>query len=223
MQKFGLQLVAPPLVEPVSLALAKSHLRVDYALDDAYISSLISVAREHAERIMRRAIFSQTWQLSLDAFPCGADFTTIAPYTRDNFYGCGLYLDWTSIALPVPRLQGVTSITYLDGYGNQQTVDPTTYIADTRSEPARIMPVNGSLWPFPPVYTPGSVVVTYVTGTFGDGVLNNTCPRSIMQAILLLVGHWYVNREAASSVQMSNVPFAVDALLNSYRFFGLTY
>lgn len=223
MRKFGLQLVQPPLIEPVSLTLAKSHLRVDYTLDDAYISSLISAAREHVERTTRRAIFSQTWEMSLDAFPCGSDYSTVAPYTRDNFYGCGLYLDWTAITLPVPRLQSITSITYLDGFGNQQTVDPSTYTADTRSEPARVMPVNGSLWPFPPVYTPGSVVVTFVAGSYGDGALTNTCPRALMQAILLLVGHWYINREAVSSTQMSNVPLAVDSLIAPYKYYGMSY
>ncbi len=35
------------MVEPVSLSLTKSHLRVDYSIDDEYISSLISTAREH--------------------------------------------------------------------------------------------------------------------------------------------------------------------------------
>ncbi len=223
MRKFGLQLVTGPAIEPVTLALAKSHLRVDYSLDDDYISSLISAAREYVERFTRRAIFSQIWTMSLDQFPCGDDFTTIAPYTRENYFGCGLYLDWTSISLPVPRLQSITSITYIDGSNTVQTVDPSAYVVDTRSEPARVMPANGSSWPYPPAYTPGSVVLTFVAGSYGDGVTANTCPRSLCQAILLLVGHWYVNREAVSSTPMSNVPLAVDSLIGPYKFYGLTY
>ncbi len=161
--------------------------------------------------------------MSLDAFPAGGDFTTVAPYTRDNYFGFGQYLDWTTIKLPVPRLQSIGSVTYQDGYGNQQIIDPSAYVVDARSEPARITPTNGTNWPYPPAYTPGSVVVTFDAGSYGDGVTTNTCPRSICQAILLLVGHWYVNREAVSSVQMSNVPLAVDSLLAPFKFYGLVY
>jgi len=46
-----LQLVTPPVDEPVTLAEAKLHLRVDFDEDDALILALISAARQAAEAI----------------------------------------------------------------------------------------------------------------------------------------------------------------------------
>lgn len=42
-------------------------------------------------------------------------------------------------------------------------------------------------------------------------------PPSITAAVLLLVGSFYENREAASDRAMFKVPFSVDALLAPYR------
>ena len=47
-----------------------------------------------------------------------------------------------------------------------------------------------------------------------------TFPPSIKQAILLLIGLWYDNREAASDRPMTNLPHAVEALLANHRAFS---
>jgi hypothetical protein len=43
----------------------------------------------------------------------------------------------------------VVSIQYLDMQGVIQTVDPTTYVVDYSTEPVRITPVFGQVWPIP--------------------------------------------------------------------------
>lgn len=43
----------------------------------------------------------------------------------------------------------------------------------------------------------------------------------IRLVILLLVGHWYANREAVSEQKKSEIPLAVDALLQPYKVYGL--
>lgn len=42
-------------------------------------------------------------------------------------------------------------------------------------------------------------------------------PLRLQQAVLLLAGHWYNQREAVSGVQMHSVPFALDALVKPFR------
>lgn len=44
----------------------------------------------------------------------------------------------------------------------------------------------------------------------------------IRAAMLLLIGHWYANRETVGvGVSATEVPFAVEALLQPYRIYGL--
>ena len=62
-------LVTAPAAEPLTLAEAKLHLRVDDTADDALIGALITAARQHAEHDTRRALVTQTWKLALDASP----------------------------------------------------------------------------------------------------------------------------------------------------------
>ena len=52
----GLKLVSPPEVEPLTLAEAKAHLRLDTDADDAYVSALITAARERIELFLRLAL-----------------------------------------------------------------------------------------------------------------------------------------------------------------------
>lgn len=42
-------------------------------------------------------------------------------------------------------------------------------------------------------------------------------PKSIIQAMLMLIGYWYDNREAAAPVALLPLPMAVDSLLRPYR------
>lgn len=213
------QLITPSSVEPVTLQQAKSQLRVDFPDDDALISALITAAREMCEQKLQRAIFNQTFVLSLDQFNYG-DWRSTIPMERRNPLRFSSLWESMAVRLPMPRLVSVTSITYLDVLGERQTLDPSTYTVDPSSEPARIVPAINLTWPTTDYYMPGSVKVTYVAGSYGDGVTVDTCPASIEQAILLLVGHLYENREASSALSLKNIPLGVDALLNPYRFYG---
>lgn len=112
--------------EPVTLCDARSHLRIEafgYPLahpDDAYITALISVAREWCEQYIRRALSEQTISVVLDEFS-------------------------NTIALPVTPVQSVTSIKYLNESGVEQTLAPTVYYVDTYSGAIKLNP--NQAWP----------------------------------------------------------------------------
>lgn len=42
-------------------------------------------------------------------------------------------------------------------------------------------------------------------------------PATLQQAVLLIAGHWYNQREAVSGVQMAEVPYTMQALIKPYR------
>lgn len=113
------------------------------------------------------------------------------------------------IRLMWPPVASVESITYLDADGAEQTLPQAAYALDAHSEPGWILPAHGTDWPAT-IDAANAVTVTYTAGEGAD------CPAALKQWILLHVGHWYRNREAATDRQLMATPFS-DGLLDRYR------
>jgi uncharacterized phiE125 gp8 family phage protein len=188
---YALTLVTPPATEPVSLPEAKAHLRVDGTDEDTLINTLITAAREYCEQIQGRSYITQTWELTLDAWPAEPE-----------------------IRLPRPPLQSVAWVQYRDQSGIEYTLDPPAYVVDSRSEPGRIVLASGQSWPPVTLYPAGAITVRFTAG-YGDAA---AVPQRVRQAILLLVGHWYANREAVLIGSISKeIEMSVHALLSLDR------
>lgn len=181
---YGLTLLTPPAAEPLELAEAKVHLRVDHTADDDDIQDLIVAARELVEEQCGQSLLTQTWQLALDRFP-----------------------PWQLYLLRGP-VQSVTSIVYQDYQGVTQTVGASTYRVSLAE--GLVEPVWAGYWP-PIQIVAGGVVVTFLAGY---GPAPGDVPRRAKQAIKLLVGHWWRNREAVGTVG-APVELAFNALVGS--------
>ena len=62
--------------------------------------------------------------------------------------------------------------------------------------------------------------VTEATNRSSDELLamgGEHLPATLQQAVLLIAGHWYNQREAVSGVQMAEVPYTLQALIKPYR------
>lgn len=194
----ALTLITAPPVEPVTLAEAKAHLRIDHSDEDEMVAALIVAARQHIDGKdgwLGRALVTQTWQLALTAFPAGG------------------------IRVPLPPLIEVESITYLDTSGATQTLAQAAYQV-TGTEPAMILPAYGTTWPTTR-WQPEAVKVRFIAG-YAPGAGSPTdyrenVPQAIRQAMLLLITHWYENRGATTEHTASLLPFAVQALLTPYK------
>lgn len=174
---------------------AMGHLRLEDCGDEEDLNRLIARATRHCENICQRAFVTQTWKLTLDGF-------------FDRRYapnGC--------IYVPRPRLIAVTAVEYLDGNGDSQTLDSSTYRVDPNSEPGRIEPAFGYSWPTTQGVI-GEVSITHTCG-YGDP---SAVPDDCKHAVLLLVGHWNENREAGVGAAVAKqVESAILNLLDPYR------
>lgn len=190
----ALKLITAPASEPVTLAEAKLHLRVETGVtdDDAWITATIQAARERAEHITNRAFITQTWELALDAFPAA------------------------EIKLPKPPLASITSVSYTDSAGVDQTLSNTLYTPDLYSTPGWLLPAYGTSWPATRA-SANAVRVRYVAG-YGAAA---AVPQGIKNWMLLVIGQLYAERGTIGQPGViGELPY-VDRLLDAYRVWDL--
>ena len=164
------------------------HLRVDLVSgspEEPEDAALIRVYRDAVtahldgpDGILGRALISQGWELRLAAFP----------QRIDRIYGD------RRIELPLPPLQSVTKIKYVDPDGATQTLADELYtvLTDNGSEPGAVIPAYGTTWPATRCQ-PDAVTVTFVAGYGGTPA---DVPAAISAASLLLIEDLYANRSA---------------------------
>lgn len=179
--------ITSPAVEPVSLAFAKQHCRVDTDADDLYIQSLISVARQYVEDVLDITICSTVWEVKYDLFPV-----------------------WAIVLPRLPMLDRAVTVTYRSGDGTySQLSSATDFQVDASVLPGRIYPQWARSWPA----TRGdenSVTVRYSAGYGDDG---QSAPPIVKHLILLLTAHWYDTRQPAVTGAPQSVPQTFDTLL----------
>lgn len=175
-----------PSVEPIILADAKIHLRVDHSDEDSLITILIQAARETVEKHTGRSLITQSRTIKLDNFP------------RTSI-----------LQLPYGPVSSVTSIQYSDEDDATQTMSASLYRVDTSSNIARIQVIDS----WPGTYDKiNAVTIVYVAGYGASG---SSVPRPLVQAMYLILGHLYEHREHVGE-EMFELPFGATVLMSPY-------
>jgi uncharacterized phiE125 gp8 family phage protein len=186
----ALVLSSGPASEPVTVAEAKAHLRLDGAAEDLLIASLILTSRLHVEAALGVALMTQSWRLILDRWPA-----------------------WPEVPIPLRPIESITSVDVLAADGAPETMAASGYILDQHGWPPRLIR-TGMTWP-----APGRVAAGIeIAFTAGYGAAASDVPAPIRQALLMLVAHWYEHRdpiEIGSTVLA--IPSGVSELLAPYR------
>lgn len=136
--------------------------------DDPYLTTLISVARHTCENFTKRRLITQTWKRYLDAFPC------------ERY-----------IELPLPPVQSVTSVKYVDVDGVTQTMSASLYHVSLTNERARVCLNDGESWPD----TDRVLDAVWIEFVTGYGAAASSVPAPLRQGMLMLIGHMYNARE----------------------------
>jgi len=155
------------MANPVTLAEVQQHLRLGTldTAEQAEINTMIDAATEHAEAFCNRGFRSGTKTEQYDAFPSSES----QPFV--------LFAD----------AQSVSTVSYYDTENVQQTYGTTRLI--NRGGRSYVYPAFGAEWPTDSNELPYNITVTFVD------VDEASVPASVKQAIMLLIGDMYENRE----------------------------
>ena len=181
-------LITPPQAEPLTLAEAKAHLRLDGSEEDALLLSLIMTSREFLEREAGMCLITQTWRLYLDQWP------------RDGV-----------IRIVKSPVQVIQAIHVYDAGGVAGHVSLQDHLLDAEGRPAR-------LWlrdlP-PPGQAVNGIEIEF---TAGYGEAGADVPDTLKRAMLLHVGHMFAFRGVLSpNQQPAGVPDGYDRLIAPFR------
>lgn len=192
----GPGLVIAPVIEPVSLAELKLHVRVDHSDEDELLSAIITASRELVEDITRRALLTQTWDYSIPYWP------------NSNF-----------IKLPGGNLQTITSVKWKDTDGTETTLTVTDdYLVETNGTGiGRVVLPYGEVWPSDTLYPSNPITIRYVAGWTTAALV----PYGIKAACLLIAANLYSNREGQIVIRVPGDAYqenkTVQRLLASHR------
>lgn len=185
-------LLTAPAEEPLTLAEAKAFLRLDHDDDDTLVAALIASARLHVEALTRRALVTQTWRVTRDAWPANGRLAL----------------------LPAP-VRNIVSVTVAAAGGAVQAVPAESFDADFAAAPAVLAFAPGSL-PAPGMRKAG-IAVTFEAG-YGAAA---DVPAPLRQAVRLIAAHYYENRGALPGNGAAPLPASLAPLVAPYRVLAL--
>lgn len=188
------ELVTAPAAALLTRAEAKRHLRLDEAdtSEDALVDGLIGAVTAHLDGyagILGRCLINQTWRVWFDCWhPC--------------------------LRLPFADISAAT-VTYAPETGAAVTVATGAY--------RLLVDAMGGYIAFEDSYGGAGVTLASrqawgVQLVAGYGATADAVPAAIRQAALLMIGHWYANREAVNVGNItSELPLGAQALLAPHR------
>ena len=201
----ALRVIEGPVTEPIDIALARQHCRIDADYDNALVEMYVTTARMWAESFLNRALFTQKLQFNVTWAP-PPTATPLVPQSLIVFP-----LNWPPlvkrpIELPRAPAQSVEQIMWgpLD---DMKLADPDDYQLNLGVEPGYVA-VKPQLLPRIPQQ---SMSIDYTAGY--DDSDPDAVPMPIRTAILLLTAFLYEQRGDAAG----EMPAFARNLMQPYR------
>lgn len=180
-------LLAGPAVEPLTLAEARTYLRVDHEAEDTLIAALITAARATVEALTRRVLIDQGWRIVRDAWPAS-----------------GL------ITAPVNPLRAITAARVIDVAGTEAALPLDVFTVDGARLPGLIRVVRGA------VPAPGRALAGIALDvTAGHGPDADHVPSPLIEAVRVVLAHFYEHRDVPGPG--AAFPARLDTLVAPFR------
>ena len=185
------ELITPPDVLPISVGFAKKHMRVEHSDDDALIARLINVAVNFVDvsGALGKAMITQTWGEWLAPNP-------------------------SIVYLSLGPVQSVSAIKYYDTDNALQTATLSNFHVLGTSGRTLVSPKTGYSWPTT-FQRDDAIKIEYMIG-YGNAPTD--IPETVRHALLMLVAHYYENREnELVGVTSKALPFGFNDLIGIER------
>lgn len=189
--QFSLVRVTAPSALPISVAEAKAQMRVEGNDEDTIIERLINaaVAFVDVQGVLGFAMITQTWGQWVGPNP-------------------------GTVMLSLGPVQSVSAIKYYDINGTLQTATLADFNVFGTPNRITISPKSGNAWPVTQTRD-DAIKIEYV---IGYGATSASVPQTVRHALMMLVAHWYENRENELIGTISKtLPFGFDDILNIER------
>ena len=188
--------------EPLSFDDEVIHSRLDLGspadpAEQAYVESLFPAARKIVESIIGKPIGVQEFEYMLTAFPCGAIIELPRP-------------DVSSVVSIKYKKDDGTTVTYYDSSASP-AIDPDTLEIEMGCTPAAIFLKAGESWPIENLSVGFPVKIRFMAGLA-------TIPGDVMQAMRMVFGYLYENREIASEATVNSLPRIEEWLQNNHGY-----
>lgn len=180
--------IAPPAIEPVSLAEAKDFLRLLASDEDELLGTLITAARLMVEAASGRMLIDQSWRLVLDRWPIGGD-----------------------LRLPLSPVGNIVAARVYDAAGGAQVVTASSLALVEGTDPP-VITISGA------VPVPGrDRAAIEIDVVAGFGPTRDLVPAPLRQAVLRLACRWFEHRGDVVSRDATHLPVEIAALVAPYR------
>jgi len=155
--------------------------------EDDDLEDLILEATDEIEKITRRKLLTQTWDMYLDEFPA---------------------VDY--IKIPFGNLQDINSIKYYDADGTETTMAVTTdYLKELNGEGiGRVVLPDGISWPTDSLYPSNPININFTCGW----TTASSVPKLLKRAVKLKAEDLYYHGDRAETLQP-----IIDNLCQNFR------
>jgi uncharacterized phiE125 gp8 family phage protein len=189
--RYGVKKLTSSSFAVATVEQARNQCNVSHREDDSFLKAAIAAAGQYIERQLECSIGASAYTITLDRFPVGS-----AP-----------------LPLPIWPIAEITAIRYVDSENEEQTLSLSTIATPANDGRTAMARKNWEPWPTTK-RTPNAVEVDVTAGWSNA----NAIPAPLVQCALMLVAHWYLNRESVTIGHVSReMEFSVNALLDCMR------